>query len=916
MVIKAGSNQYHGALWFSHLSRPLMTHPFFVNRSLYDTRTGPPTAEKRSSLWPPTKTNRYRGSLGGPVVVPRLYDGRNRTFFSYGNDFMLRIFAGQGFSTVPTVRQRQGDLSELLAISSQYQIYDTATIAPAPGGRFSRQPLVGNVVPASRIDPVSRRLLEFYPLPNSPGTIDGRNNFINPPANRIDYASHIFRLDQVVSQNHRLYGSFSTWEVQGDQGRTFRNNTRGTLTDSRYLGFVLDDVLMLRPDLVLNVRYGFTRLRGLADPTSIGLDLAGLGFSPGLVSLVDPGLSALPELNIDGLTATTDATSSRSATNYHFFSGSATQVRGAHSLRYGGEYRILQENSYNFGRVSPSMDFGTLWTRGPLDSSPAAPLGQGLASFLLGLPTGGFIDKNPSYAEQSGYLGLFFHDDWKATRRLTVNAGLRWELEIPTTERFDRTNRGFDFAATNPIQAAALARYGQRPIPELPPSQFRTLGGLLFAGVSGQPRGLWDKDANNFSPRLGLAWQARPRLVLRGGYGIFFESLGADRIDVAQQGFSQRTNITPSLDNGLTFRARLSNPFPDGLIEPAGSAAGLQTFLGRAPSFFTPARSTGYMQRWSMTVQYQLPHRMVVEAGYTGNRGTQLGRGVVYNPVPAHYLSRSPVRDQATIDFLSQPAPNPFFGLAEFNGTGLQGQTVARQQLLTPMPQFTGVSSTLSDGFSWYHAGHLRLEKRLSRGYSLSASYTWSKFLEAIELLNNQDLHPHHVISPQDRPHHIALSGTWDIPWAARKLWGGWSFNAIYQWQTGPPIGFGNILYTGKLTEMVLPRPERTPERWFNVDAGFERNAQRQLGGNLRTFPLRLTGLRAGHWNTWDISAFKNFRIRERVSFQLRAEAADALNTPMFAAPNIAPANTLFGQVNNTIWSELRKITVAAKLSW
>lgn len=916
MVVKAGSNELHGTLFFSHISRPLMSNPFFVNRSLYDTRTGPPTKAKRDALFPYNLTNRYRGSVAGPVVIPKLYNGRNRTFLSYGNDFMLRLTPESGFATVPSAAQRTGDLSGLLALGSQYQIYDPATIAPAPGGRFSRLPLPGNRIPSSRLDRVAQNLLGFYPAPNEVGTADGRNNYFYSYSNRIEWSSHMSRLDHVVSEGQRLYGSFSISNTLADQGRTFHNNALGTLQDNRTVSLVLDDVITLRPDLVLNFRYGFTRRRNNSDPVSSGLDLAPLGFSQTLLSQVDPAFRALPGITIEGFTGLNTTTIGRLRTNFHFFGGSGSHIRGAHTLRLGSEYRVFQKNENNPGRVSPSIEFGSTWTRGPLDNSPAAPIGQGLASFLLGLPTGGFGDRNDSYAEQSEYFAVYFHDDWRATRKLTINAGLRYELELPTTERFNRTNRGFDFITPNPIQAAAQSNYAASPIAELPPSAFRTLGGLLFAGVGGVPRGLWDTDRNNLLPRLGLAYMLRPKMVVRGGYGIFFESLGTDRNDVVQQGFSERTPIVPSVDNGLSFQAALANPLPNGLIQPAGASRGLRTFLGRSVSFFVPARRTGYMQRWSLSVQHELPHRMVAELGYIGSRGTKLGMARDFDALPAQYLSRLPVRDQATINLLTAQVNNPFFGLPEFAGTGLQARTVARQQLLLPFPHFTGTNGTVSDGFSWYHGGMVRFEKRFSHGYTISGTYTWSKFMEAIQTLNASDLHPHHVISTLDRPHHLAAYGTWDLPWGKKRLWGGWSLNAIYQWQSGSPIGFGNVIFNGKLADLVLPRAQRRPEQWFNTEAGFNKNSAQQLAWNLRTFPLRLTGLRTHEWNIWDISVIKSFWFRERLKLELRGEAVDAFNRPHFASPNTSPTSTLFGQVSNTIWSEQRKIAVVGKLSW
>jgi len=338
--------------------------------------------------------------------------------------------------------------------------------------------------------------------------------------------------------------------------------------------------------------------------------------------------------------------------------------------------------------------------------------------------------------------------------------------------------------------------------------------------------------------------------------------------------------------------------------------------LGTAVTFFQPTLTPAYMQRWSLTVQREIAGRVFVEAGYTGNRGTHVPFVSNFDALPDQYLSTSPTRDPATINSLTQLVSNPFLGIPQFAGSGLTAATVARQQLLTPFPQFTGVSSMVSNGFSWYHGAHLRMEKRLAHSYTLSAAYTWSKSMEAVNLLNPADPAPTHSISPLDRPHHIVVNGNWEMPWARKKLWGGWSLDTIYQWQSGAPIGFGDIIFNGSLANIVLPASQRTPAQWFNVNAGFNRNSAEQLANNVRTFPLLLTGLRAGHWNTWDISLVKRFPIRERLNFQLRAEAVDAFNHPLFSAPNATPTSTLFGQVTSTVTASQRQITLAGKLVW
>ncbi len=253
---------------------------------------------------------------------------------------------------------------------------------------------------------------------------------------------------------------------------------------------------------------------------------------------------------------------------------------------------------------------------------------------------------------------------------------------------------------------------------------------------------------------------------------------------------------------------------------------------------------------------------------------------------------------------------------------------MSRAQLLRPFPQFSGVGSTLNGGFSWYHALSLRAEKRFSHGLTVQGTYTWSKYMEAVDKLNASDPYPHHVVAAGDRPQHLVISGIYELPFGRLKYWGdgwpawaghilgGWSVQGVYQGQSGPPLGFGNTAFYGSLHDIVLPRGQRKVERWFNTEAGFERDPRRQLGSNLRTFPMRLTGLRADGFNNLDLSAFKTFRLAEGLRLQLRGEANDALNHALFAGPNTGPVNTLFGTVSATNWNEQRKITVSARLMW
>lgn len=928
MVIKSGTNQLHGSAVFQNQSRGLMAHDFFTNRAIYDLSTGPVTSDKIDRAWPPQRVLRFRGSIGGPVLIPKLYDGRNRTFWTFGGDGVDRQRASRASYSVPSEKQRQGDFSELLALGTQYQVYDPATIAAAANGRFSRQPFAGNIVPASRIDPIAKKLIAYYPQSNTAGNRDGTSNYTDPNMADSPYKGFLGRIDHALSDTHRLFVSFNRAYTDPVSNYYFHNESTGTIRTRRQTGVTLDDSLVLRPDLILNVRYGVNRFIDQTAPPSIGFDLSALGLSQSLVKQLDGTLTTIPQTSITGLTGIGGTSGSIPATTYHNLSGQATYMRGNHSLKFGAEGRLMLENVTTFGNISPAYSFGTTWTQGPWDNSAGATVGQGLASLLLGCPTGGGVDRNASTAESSTYYGIFFQDDWKLTRKLTVNLGLRWDYDTPSVERFNRSTRGFDFAAASPVDAAARAAYAASPIAEIPASSFQVKGGLLFAGANGQPRGLYDSDRNNFNPRIGLAYQWRQRTVIRAGYGVYFIPLGSDRVDAGQQGYSRRTTLVPSLDNGLTFRATLADPFPDGILEPLGNSQGLATYLGQSVSFALPSRRTGYMQRWTFNIQHEFPHRVLLDVGYLGNKAVGLAVSNAYNAVPSQYLSTATYRDTNTINYYSQAVTNPFAGLPEFVGSSLQSKTVARSQLLRAYPQFTGVTASGSGGFSWYHALEARLERRFAQGYTIQASYTWSKFMEAVDKLNDSDTYPHRVISSLDRTHSLAISAIYEFPFGRGKRWlsgnrwldyavGGWSAQGIYQGASGRPLSWGNIFFYGDVRDIPIPNSERTVDRWFNVDAGFEKNSARQPSFNLRTFPLRLSGVRGDGVNICNLSMVKNFRLGERVGLQFRAEAVDAFNHAIFSDPSTTVTAGTFGKVT-TLGSgnTQRRIILGGKLTW
>jgi len=930
VTMKSGTNALHGTVYGFHSQWRAV--PWHTNNVLYNpaNKFTQQQIDARIPIW---RHQRYGATGSGPIRIPGLFDGRDKLFWSFGYDG-LHVLRNLGFfGTVPTAAERNGDFSALLALGSQYQIYDPATIKPAAGGRFSRSPLPGNKIPESRISPIAKAILPYWPMPNneSAALADGTQNYFrtqdNNRNNRVMYA----RIDYNVSAVHRMFFRVNN-NYRYEHNLTLPTVALGNWSKQKGWGAVVDDVYTFSPSLLLNLRYGWTFQNPYNTRDSQGFDLTSLGLPKSLVNDITGKAPAdgltFPLVVVDGGGFTNIGSDGGDTTknNYHTFQGTVTKVTGNHSLRFGAEYRLMQETGYSYGNVAPRLEFSTTWTRGPLDNSPAATLGQGLASFLLGIPTGGYVSVNASRASQSTFTGLYLHDDWKVTKRLTLNLGVRWEYEGAVTERFNRTVRGFDAAVASPIQSKAQANYALNPIPDLPANAFRTMGGLTFAGV-GVPRSLWNADKNNFAPRVGLAFTLNPKTVVRAGYGIFYDVVGVDRTTGNQTGYSLNTLLVPSLDSGQTFVATLSNPFPTGVSAPPGSGQGLATSLGRAISFYNEKSLNPYMQRWSLIIQRELPWRTVAEIFYVGNRGSKIYATRNINAVPRQYYSTATSRDQTTINFMTANFKNPFSGIAEFAGSNLAGANISRSQLLRPYPQFLDINVSEPVGYSSYHSLQAQVEKRFSRGFTYQASYTWSKFLEATGYLNPSDAAPEKVISDLDYPHRfVAVSvmelpvgqGKWLLSNSGRILdsfLGGWQLQVWYEFQSALPLGFGNALLKSGMTmdDIRLPRDRRDTTRWFNVDA-FDRATANRLEWNIRTQSTRFGKVRAAAVNNWDLSLFKNVRITEGLRCQVRLESFNALNHVNLGSPNTDPYNAAFGSINGELGHGQRQVTVAFKL--
>jgi hypothetical protein len=609
------------------------------------------------------------------------------------------------------------------------------------------------------------------------------------------------------------------------------------------------------------------------------------------------------------MTSYTAFGSGRSGGNQLSFSSSwswsefVNKTRGRHSIKFGGELRSILDNIN-----SPTTNFGsfaftpTFTQANPLAASSAN--GNSIASLLLGLPNSGSAPINAALAYGYRYYGTFIQDDWRATNRLTFSLGLRWDYESPVTERNNQENAGFDPNAASPLQVPG----------------YNLKGGLRF--TSNDQRLPYQRDLNNVQPRAGVAWQINRKTLMRAGYGL---SYLATFTTAFNQGFSTTTPYVATNGSVFLSGSTLSNPYPDGILMPTGSQQGLATFLGQSISFTNPHRVVPKVHQFSVGIQRELKWRTVVEASYVGSRSHSLDVSLQIDDVTLAQLLQYGTT-------LTSTQPNPFAG--PLPGTGLNGASTSLQQLLRPFPQFTGITETnLPVGQSWYNSLQVRIDKRLSRGLNLLASYTLSKWLDAVSYLNNQDPFgstPPRVLNAQDAPQRFVINGNWALPFFSHSrgvlgmLLKGWQGNGIFIRQTGFPLGAPAGFYSSGVNPAL---PDPTEARYFNTCTLLTTDARtncastnepvafiQQQPQTLRTLSLRCPTIRPPKVPSLDVSLFKAFQLHEGLKLQFRAEAFNGTNSPQLGAPSTSLTSTGAGQVGLTQSNDPRNIQLAVKM--
>ncbi len=707
-VMKTGTNGLHGSLWEFNQPSDMVANDFFQNRA------GKPLAI--------THFNQFGVVAGGPMVLPH-FNGRNKLFWFFTYEGVKDAQPNPVFLTVPTDAEKQGNFSQLLAAGSQYQLYDPAS-AVASGTTVTRSPLPGNVIPGTELNAIALNYMKLYPEPNVTVGVGatGTNNFNSTIPTTDNYNNELGRLDYYMTDKNRMFFDVRNAAETQAKNEYFPNSSEGSLLYRNPLGATIDDVYIASPTTVADLRVNFTRLAETHALPSTGFNPSTLGY-PSYVA----GASNYLQMPVIALT-TYQALGANGASNYPSQSlqlfGDVVKTIRNHSIKFGADARQYRMNFIVDGYSTGQFSFGNTWVRASSSASSTVVQGQDLASFLLGLPTAGDYDIETSGMFYNYYFAPFIQDDWRVTRSLTVTMGLHYDHDGAVHEKYGRSVDGFDTTDPNPIAGAAQAAYALHPNSSIPVGSFAVPGGLTFASPNNNA--IFQNTSHLVSPRVGLAWSpdALKGTVIRAGFGMFVAPITIANLAVtgaysttpilAQEGFSQSTAMTVTNNNYVSPAATLSNPFPNGILQPTGSALGLATFNGQAVSFLNPKMSNPYSLRWDLAVQHTFRKNTLLEVAYVGNHSVHIPINLTQlNGIPRQFMSTLPTRDAAAISTLTGTVTNPFAGLLP-NSTNQNGATTALANLLAPYPQFPVGDSTTG----WSGSGGV-LEQLSDQGRSV-----------------------------------------------------------------------------------------------------------------------------------------------------------------------------------------------------
>ncbi|MBV9081309.1 MAG: TonB-dependent receptor [Acidobacteriaceae bacterium] len=876
VITKTGSNDYHGVAYDFERHSVLDANTFFNNRS----------GLKKPSF----QRHQFGGNFGGPIL-------KNK-WFAFGDYEGLR----QGYpitnlSTVPTALQRQGDFSQTFAANgSLIKIYDPESLVTLGNGTRQRNQFAGNVILPSRFDPVAVAALKYIPLPNLPGSpITGQNNFIYSANSSTNSDKYDLRTDVNFNEAMRMFVRFSRQQdVRSVPGLYPLPAGGGRNTTDHYTQGVADVTRVFTPYVVGDLQFSFSRALAAQFGASKGFNLSQLNLPASFIQQVVPQFPVFNLTDTIGTGNTSDSFTQFQPRNVWATLGSVSWQRGRHNLKFGSDWRVLDFNEGQNSQASGTFTFNRGFTQGPNPVIASATAGYGVASFLLGdAASGSVIAINP-ISTQGLYYALFVQDDWKLTDKLTLNLGLRWDVNIGDREKFNR------LAYFDPTAPSSLAQAAGLP---------NLRGDLAWIGM-GNPTNQTATDWKDFGPRFGFAYSLIPKTVLRGGYGIFYipkiiQGNGDGAVEAVRT-----TPMVATIDN-LTPATTISNPFPQGIL-PALNDRDPNANVGASIAAPTHGFRNGYMQSWSFGAERELPWGLLLDVHYWGMKGSRLLETWNIDQLPDQYLSLG--------SHLNDLGPNPFYGVITTGA--LAGSTISRQQTLLPFPQYTTVQQVyVPTGNSTYEAATIQLEKRLSSTLTFLGVYTRSKAIDDIRTpLDIYNRRLEKGLSTFDTPNQFRLSGVYNVPFGRDRAYGkslnrlvnamfaDWDLNGIVTLQSGLPVALSRpSVNNGQSAHVDNP----TVSRWF--DTSVFSVAPPFTFGNLG--PV-LPDVRTAPARNVDLVVVKNFAASlsdHIINVQFRSEFYNLFNHPQFGAPNGSPPSQTFGQVT-TLANNPRDIQFALKV--
>lgn len=943
VVMRSGTNQIHGSAYEFLRNQALDANNWFNNQAGVDL--------------PARRYNQFGGTVGGPIIIPHLYNGKDKTFFFFDYQATRDHSASSFNAGVPSAAERAGDFSEICGAGFDAngmcndpggQLWDPYSGFLDPDNGWTNQTFIpyNNMAtfqsagqgippgaytlpagPGNIIDPVSSKMMSYYPLPNvgvGSGNYDPFNNWHGAGVNINNGDQFDIKIDHRFSASNLLSARYSQGWGNGHGATCFNNPldpcNSGPVLNSAH-AIVLNDTWTVNPSTVVNVAYGFTR------SFSNGKGPAGdfPNFNPvtdlGLPSYItDSGFPVAPTVFVYGGYQGASGSANlgyqawsiiKYGQETHDLLGSVDKIAGRHEIKVGGEYRMHRITFGQPGAPAGIMLFDTDTT----DQNPTNFSGGGdaMASFLTGIggPNQWGQYEVPLFvATQSMQFGSFIQDNWRVTEKLTLNLGVRYDLDLPRTERHNRME-WFDPKAPLPFTVPGM----------------NVTGTEIFTGVNGNSRTIADNYYKEYAPRVGLAYRFWKNSVFRAGYGIFYNpSVWAAAGTGPVAGFDGFTGFNPwpltYQNNGFTPFTFMRDPFPFGINQPTGSSLGPYTQLGSGANGNLRSDNAGsYTQTWSAGIQHELPGAVLLDLNYVGTKGTHLywnGAGDIDHLGPSV--------EQMSTDQLNAISntyvPNPFYGLITDPSSSLSQQTVPQEQLMLPYPQYTGVFAAFPPrGNSIYHAFQLRVQKNLAHGIQFVGNYTWSKTIsdsdvsgytewlggfDGIQDPNNLKLE--RAVSEYSIPQVFTFGYVYSLPFGrgqhfgskwnpvVNAVLGGWKTAGLWRFDSGQPVaisvdGGGNPIPSyGSQRPNLLGRLERnTGSNWrtqyFTNPQVVQYPSRYQIGTAQRTLPnVYMPGAK-----TAGLSLMKEFSmspIHEGMRAEFRLETFNAFNHPQLGCLN------------------------------